>query len=407
MVVSMMFSPFLLSVSMWGFIAMALWHAARQCKAAMLINEGRWRSNTVRVLQQLFQNWWQHRIYPWMGCLFFLVALSAGWSDDLPAWLVRTRVRLPFFILPLAFANLPRLSPTQWRIPLYVLLVVAFFTCIGVGIRLWLNFDAIMDGLSKGQPIPVPRHHIRFNLMLVTAILSGGWLWLEKFRLKFAWENTFQAFAIVFLFVFIHILSVRSGIAALYAMLLVALVWYLIKTRKWALGLSALALLLLAPIIAVQSIPSLQQRLSYMRYDWERFRSESGYNYSDSERWLSLQTGLMLWQQHPLLGTGAGDLENDTKQLVRTDFPTYKNTPRMPHNQFVYILASTGLLGLLLSLPAFFYPFFYKKYRQFPPWLLFQVIVLVSFMVEYTIETAIGVAFYLFYTLWFMKTAEA
>ncbi len=32
--------------------------------------------------------------------------------------------------------------------------------------------------------------------------------------------------------------------------------------------------------------------------------------------------------------------------------------------------------------------------------------VLVSFLVEYTIETAMGVAWYLFYMLWFMKMTD-
>jgi hypothetical protein len=30
----------------------------------------------------------------------------------------------------------------------------------------------------------------------------------------------------------------------------------------------------------------------------------------------------------------------------------------------------------------------------------------VSFLVEYTLETAIGVAFYLFFTLWFMQLGQ-
>jgi hypothetical protein len=45
-------------------------------------------------------------------------------------------------------------------------------------------------------------------------------------------------------------------------------------------------------------------------------------------------------------------------------------------------------------------PFLRTVTRRFYLFLTFQVIILVSFLVEYTIETAIGVAFYLFYTLW-------
>ena len=106
------------------------------------------------------------------------------------------------------------------------------------------------------------------------------------------------------------------------------------------------------------------------------------------------------------MGVGAGDLPRETARLVNQYFPKYLETPKMPHNQFLYILAGTGLLGLSLSLLAFYYPLWLNRYRRYYLFATFQVMVFVSFLVEYTIETAMGVAWYLFYTLFFMKMAE-
>ena len=68
-------------------------------------------------------------------------------------------------------------------------------------------------------------------------------------------------------------------------------------------------------------------------------------------------------------------------------------------------MASTGLFGLALSLTAFLYPVFADGFRKHYLFAAFQVMIFASFLVEYTIETAMGVAWYLFYTLWFMQIA--
>ena len=94
-------------------------------------------------------------------------------------------------------------------------------------------------------------------------------------------------------------------------------------------------------------------------------------------------------------------METETVAL----YPNYAEAPKMPHNQLVYILASTGIAGLLVSLAALLYPLFFRRYRAFYLYMAFQSIVFVSFLVEYTLETSIGAAFYLFYQIWWMLMA--
>ncbi len=406
LVVSMTFSPFLLSMSMWGLVAMALWNASATYHQHNPGSRMRRVSTWVKGLNLSINNLLQRPEYLLFTLLLLVPALSVFWSDDMGYWAERTRVRLPFLILPWVFVNLPLLSARQSRLVLYILVWTMTLLCIGVGINFALHADSILFGLSEGRPIPVPRHHIRFNLMLATAIMAGGWMWQQGFRGRFRWERPALAVLLVVLFAFIHFLSVRSGIAALYCALMFSALRFIWRTRRWALGLAVMAALLAVPIIAINTIPSLKQRMSYMKYDWEHYRSNEGESYSDSERWVSLKTGWMMWKENPVLGVGAGDLPRETARLVNQYFPKYLETPKMPHNQFLYILAGTGLLGLSLSLLAFYYPLWLNRYRRYYLFATFQVMVFVSFLVEYTIETAMGVAWYLFYTLFFMKMAE-
>ena len=194
---------------------------------------------------------------------------------------------------------------------------------------------------------------------------------------------------------------------ALYAALGCSIIRFLFLTKKWKVGMVALVLLALVPIVALNTVSSLKQRIAYMLYDWQHFRSaEGGESYSDSERFISLDVGVRIWLDHKIMGVGVGDLVQETQRYTAIFHPFYAETPKLPHNQFIYILAATGLMGLVISLWALLYPLTIAMYRRFYIFIIFQVIVFVSFLVEYTLETSIGAAFYLFYMLWWMRMAE-
>ena len=406
LVVSMIYSPFLLSVAMWGLVFVALWQAADRAVA-----EGRasslktWRAWGQGLLGGFRRLGRQPALYLF-ALLLIWPALSFFWSEDQGYWLSRVRVRIPFLVLPWAFANLPRLSDRQYCGLLYLLVWALVFTCLGIALHYSANEEEILVGLARGQPIPVPRSHIRFNLVLATGIVAGVWLWARGFVLRYVWERKALACAVVLLFGFIHFLSVRSGLAALYAALLFSAGYVVVVQRRWWLGAVLLLFLSAAPVIAFYNSPSLYTRISYMFYDWGQYQKSAGSDYSDAGRWVSLEVGLQLWREHPLLGTGIGDLPAETRRVVQGRFPNYVSDPKLPHNQFLYLLAGLGLIGLLTSLMALLAPFAERQTRSFYLFCAFQVIVFVSFLVEYTLETSIGAAFYLFYTLWFREMGK-
>ena len=91
---------------------------------------------------------------------------------------------------------------------------------------------------------------------------------------------------------------------------------------------------------------------------------------------------------------------DETERVTAELFPTYAQETRLPHNQFIFILASTGLLGLILSLIGFIWPVFAGRKNAL--FMGFQVMAFASFLIECTLENAIGVAWFLFYGLWFL-----
>ncbi len=400
LVVSMAVSPFLLSASMWFLVFAAWWHTAETLRASLRKPNTWWQ-----VLKISFVRLFQRRELALLSLLLLVPASSFFWSDDTAYWLRLVQTRLPFLVLPWAFANLPNLSERQWKSVLYLLVWFMVGICIAVGINFLWHFDAVIEGIGRGNPVPVPRSHVRFSLILATAILSSGWLWQQGFWIWRVEERKALAVATVFLFVFLHILSVRSGLFSLYSALFFALVWYVWKSKKWLAGVAVLLGLVAMFWVATETVQSLKMRIAYMKYDWERYTShDEGHLYSDAVRWISLQSGWSLWQQNPLLGTGAGDLLSETKRNTAEMFPDYAQEPRLPHNQFIFIMASTGLFGLLLSLVAFFWPIYVGR-KNFL-FLAFQVMAFASFLIECTIENAIGVAWFLFYSLLFLSCTQ-
>jgi O-antigen ligase len=389
--VSMIFSPFLLSVGMWLIVVSALWETRKA---------GRSFGASIQKLLD-------HRAFLMITLLFWVFALSFFGSEDKGFWLARTRIRIPFLVLPWAFANLPVLGFRRYATLIYMFVLVLCLFTAGSLLNFALDSNTILSGLGEGQPVPVPRHHIRFSLMIVLAVVSGGWLVGELGYWKSKMERNWFAFALVFLFLAVHILSVRSALIALYAALGFSVFRFLYLTKNWKIGFFALILLVSAPIIALNTVGSLKQRIAYMLYDWQHFRSaEGGESYSDSERFISLDVGVRIWLDNKITGVGIGDLVQETQRYTTTFHPFYAETPKLPHNQFIYILAATGIVGLLISLLALLYPLTLAVYRRFYIFIVFQVIVFVSFLVEYTLETSIGAAFYLFYMLWWMRMAE-
>jgi O-antigen ligase len=395
LVISLPVSPFLLSVSMWLLVFAAWWHTAQVLGVSL-----RQGSAWLAVLRASFVNLYRNRVCGALTLLLLAPAISFFWSDDSAYWLRTVQTRLPFLVMPWAFANFPPLGERQWKSVLYVLVWYFSALCVAIGINFVLHYDAIIEGLGRGNPVPVPRSHVRFSLILATAILSGGWLWVQRFYLWRPKERIFLGAATLFLFVFIHILSVRSGLFSLYAMLVFLLLRYVWVSKKWLTGLTVLALMIGIFWTAVQTVPSLNRRYGYMMYDWERFVTQNeGHLYSDAARWISLRSGWQIWVENPVMGIGAGDLMREIKTVTARLYPDYAPEAHLPHNQFLFIMAGTGLIGLVLSLAALFVLAWQGRNNDLLSG--FLVMAFASFLIECTLENAIGVAWFLFYGLWF------
>ena len=274
-----------------------------------------------------------------------------------------------------------------------------------VCINYLFHFDTLNEQLTKGQPIPAPlRDHIRFSLEMAFAVVVGIYLWNNKFSFGLRNEKYVLGGGILFLAIFIHVFAVRSGILTMYIAFIVMILYWLFTKKAYLQGLMALIVLVGFAISAVMFIPSLHARMLYFKYEMELIKKgELHPEHSDAQRLLSIQYGVQIAEENPLLGVGVGDIKSEMDKLYNQSAGSEFVKSKLPHNQFVYFLAASGIIGFLVFMLSVLYPWFSQKRFKNMLYSVFILIMLISFMAEHTLEIQIGTAFYLLFLLLIKK----
>lgn len=423
-VVSLLWSKFLISI---GIIALGVIASV----------ELRWISRPRLVLPPQYllrlknffnirQNfhWWS------ISILFWLMLVSGLWSNDVAYWLSRVKLYLPFFTLPLIFYLLPKFSKNNYFAILYFYVLATALFCIGILGNYLIHLQTINEGLLRGQPIPTPRDHINFNFLLVFAFFSSIELWKNKifwrrntqnlsmppYTLAVGtqeripeWEisnakkqSIFMGIIVIFLFLMEHILAVRGGLLTMYLVLCYQILITVIRQKKWLVGISAFSILFFSAWGAWQTMPSIQNRIRFMRWDLEQLKEKKYANNSDAERVVAISVGIELWQRSPYVGIGAGDIWRESEKIYQTKYPDLK--PKIPHSQLLLVAASTGAVGLIVFLIVYLWLWWhFRKNNLFVNLLLIYAIPLVF---ETLPESSFGVLLFAFFATLMIKVEK-
>lgn len=361
------------------------------------------RGGSIRVrpgLGRALRTFWEHSDFVSVTVPALLVIISLLWSSDWAYWGTRFNIRLPFLLLPVAFYLLPRLRWSQYRIISYLYLGTALFACCYALVLYALDFEAINIRIGQGQSLPTRYSHVRFSLQAAFAAVMSGIFYLEHRPVRYVWERWILGGLAVFFFAFVHVMSVRSGLLVMYACIGLLGAMYVVRRRQWLVGAIALAIMIVLPVVAFHMLPSFKQKVGYALYDYEMYRSNGGAGYSDSQRLMSYQVGWEVFRSAPVIGVGMGDVLYEVNATYDRRYPELRPEARiLPHNEYLTHLAGVGVVGTLLFVAAFLWPLLYRKHYRDPVFLALHLIIGLSFLVENTIETAIGTGFYIFFLL--------
>src|SRR5690606_7091293 len=281
MMVSLFLSRAALSVSIFAFLL-----------ASFISNDCR------KTLSNFF-----HSPLLWGITLLFLIPfISFAWSSNIEAWLSAMRIKLPLLLLPLAFPSDFRFSRKQWLTLATCFILIIF---LGTAWTMWQYLQSpeeMQAGYLRSQTIttPLEHDHVRFSWLVALAILISGWL-LPSITQK-QWQ-LILLLTIAWFIAFLHILAARTGLVGFYLILLATIIWLIIKAGKPKLGLGLSLALLLMPLIAYFAIPTFQNRIKFIRYDFGYLKDGNflpGGN--DATRMISFKAGLNLTSSNLIAG---------------------------------------------------------------------------------------------------------
>ena len=330
--------------------------------------------------------------------LIFLITIISGLiSEDKDTWMTFLSKKAPFLFLPLAFYAIR--DHVRLRFFHYLQWFVGLITLVSSGIlaNYLMNVETANKAIVKGQSIFTPIDHTEFSIFVSFAILISIFLFREQRRLpKFGTRSTKLLLAL-FLFVFLHILAVRSGLAVLYISALFLGGWQIISARKYTLFIPLLIGLIVIPLLSIQLVPSLKKKIDYVKYDLHRYRTGQGVDYSDSERIYSLQAGWKIFTANKVIGDGIGDLKKSCNNYYQKNLD--KSLGHYPHNQYLFTLAAMGLIGFIVYFISIAGPVILLGRRMDYYYSALIAVVLISGMVENTLERTFSIGFYLFFAL--------
>ncbi|GAB3289195.1 hypothetical protein GCM10027511_00860 [Hymenobacter humi] len=361
------------------------------------------------ALTGLIYAWVHGRVANWdewpvFGSLFlvFMLHVVQGLNTDAANYGEYWKdivLQLPFLALVVGFWLLPALPGRYLRALWLLLIAVTLTAALGATVNYLMNVGEINEMYLHSKVMPTEPDHIRFSLIITLAIAAGVLLLVHQ-AVRTLWRPWLMA-TIVLLALFLHLLAVRSGEMTFYVLGGLAVLRLITRAKQWKRAAALAVLLLALPAISFIALPTFRNKIFNTQDDVSSVdRSSIGKTYSISSRVYSYKAAVAVWKENKLIGVGKPDLKTEMAKQYAILYPEL--TPEFyiqPHNQYLYNLAAYGALGLLVFCIAIFYPAWWAR-RKHAPLLLAQYIsIALSFLVEYTLETQIGLAYVVFFLL--------
>ncbi len=346
----------------------------------------------MTCLSEISKNLKEHKYLLLVSLVFFGVVFSGVNSSNMAYWMHHLQLKLPFLVLPLAFANAKCIDDNLIQKIVKGFLVIATITVLHTTLLYFSDMEHYNNMIAQGRSMPTPIQHVNYSLMLVFATSCTYFLYQET-REKWL---LYIGFAF---FIFMHMLAVRTGLVAMYACIFLVAVKYGWEHKAFfKVGLVVLVCAII-PIMAYYTVPSFTGKIDYMIWDLTQLSQGNTADYSDGGRVISYSLGIDLFMDNVWMGTGIGDIYDQSLAWYQTNNVGFKGKLNFPHNQFLFSMASTGIVGLVIYQLAFLVPFFKLRLYKVPYVLILFTIIYISFLVETSLERSYGIVFFLFFFL--------
>lgn len=348
--------------------------------------------------QWLRERWWLLGL-GWI----VLYALSYFWSDDKGGWNEHLQVKLPFLLLPLSFALLPRFTAKDLRIYTWALATIMLAGALFSISFLWRDAGDIIEGYKYAHVLRTPMYndHIAFSTAVAASIA-----WIAYFLPSISQRAERMALAVLamLLAIYLHVLAAKTGLIAFYIFVFGLIIFLARKNLRQAALLFVLAAGCFA--LAYIALPTFRERIGYSYVTWRSYRMGERHGmYSDAGRLISYNIAAHSITAHPLGGVGAGDVLHEMKDGYARRYPQVPEAQQLwPHNQWLTCAMAAGIPAALLFTIWLVAPLRrIRRNREGAFFLMTWAMLLVPLMVDPFLEVQFGVAVFLIFLLVAMR----
>lgn len=308
--------------------------------------------------------------------LCLLGSWQSSWSHPQNQQILLTSLAYPAWALGLlAIKDKQQLKRIQitWVIAAIIGLCYPLISFIG---DIQGNIQAL--GSGKALPVFMDTDHVRFGILLVSAV-AINWILLKEDSTN-KWLKT----SLLFLIAGILFTAIRTA----WVLLLILFIgWFLLETKKKMVAL----FLLIAIGVATYQIPTVQNKIHYTLYDFEQY-NEKGYdpNYSDGVRRAMNQVSWKAIQEKGFSNMGWAGIPDRLQQEFKTATQGKETSFGWPFNQWLFWWMGVGLGGMLLFTLWLFYPILYAWRKKNTSIAIWTLAIAASCLVECTINYQFG-----------------
>jgi O-antigen ligase len=350
----------------------------------------------IKEISYLFRNKWM-----WTFMALALVPLISDiLTEGAYFFAERGIMKCVLILFPaFVFAVSPDIKKTEI---LHTIVIVAMLISSIYSMTLFLTDQSDVLAsykVSKVMKVLSYGDHIRISWMVVISILMAIYELVKKPKKILV---ILLVLYVILQTVFLHFLGSKTGLLSLYLMYMILTYFLLPQGKKWVF-IVVLVLLAGVAFTSVKYIPSLKERVNFIRYDFEHYsKGEYRDGLSDAVRFYSLMAGKDIINAHPYLGVGFSRLQEKTNVWYDKNRPEIKNESRfLPSSQYVIYWASGGILAFMVILAHTLMPFFIRCLRSDIWFMAFFIPAIGSFTYETHLEGQLPLFVYGFFAAWF------
>ncbi len=285
-------------------------------------------------------------------------------AESLSEWFSYFNIKIPLVLYPfviLVFKN--KISSPLIQKGSIIFCIAISSATIASSTHYYLNYDELNALVLQSKPIPIMGeiHHITFSIFCAFAVIVAAYLAYNQ-KIKWLW-----ILAIINL-IGLHVLTARTGLVGFYFACFILGIVYIINNKpKIYYLIGGLIMICLLPVLAFFTISSFHNKIINSMADLKAISHQNDANYqSMGMRMEASKTALALAKKHPLIGVGCTNMKQAMSiEYEQNNTNLFIENRILPHNQFIMEAAVHGLLGLIILLLFFAFPFF-GHFTQLP-----------------------------------------